>query len=239
MSAFFMHLGASSCFSVEGKSWDFLWKHSWAMSLTSQGCTEHPKAHPQVLVHLQSKPSVKNNSCRNCTDFCAILSFLVAHILLLTCSPVLLHNWWEASGKSHWNRQIVLIKKTWTRIFRSAVVWASFTIFRVLLPFSFPTAELFSCHCISISNFLSSGLPRELSSTRSHLFLRSQWHFSRIAQSPAIQPLELGTGVYCWASEITSHWITFLKRYVQSKSLPHLVCFFGSCQSVFHLVPPW
>lgn len=141
MSAFFTHSGALSCFSVEGKSWAFLWKHSCAMSLTSQGCTGHPWAHPQALVHLQLKPSVKMNSCRNCTAFCSILSFLVAHILLLTCS-LSPHSWWEASGKSHWIRQIILIKKTWTRIFRSAAVWASFTLFRIFLPFSFPTGEL-------------------------------------------------------------------------------------------------
>lgn len=81
-----MHSGALSCFAVEGKSWAFLGKHSWAKPLTSQGGSGHPWAHPQALLHLHLKPSVRNNSCRNCTGFCAILSFLVAHILLLTCS---------------------------------------------------------------------------------------------------------------------------------------------------------
>lgn len=93
MSAFFTHSDALSYFSIEGKSWAFLWKRSSAMSLTSQGLRKLqeraglPGAHPQALARLQLKPFAKINSCqilcRSCAGFCTIFSLLVARVLLL------------------------------------------------------------------------------------------------------------------------------------------------------------
>lgn len=93
MSAFFTHSHALSYFSIEGKSWAFLWKHCCAMSLTSQGLrklqerTGLPWAHPQALAHLHLKPFAKINSCqvlcRNCATFCTVFSLLDACIFLL------------------------------------------------------------------------------------------------------------------------------------------------------------
>lgn len=80
--------------------------------------------------------------------------------LLLSC--------WELSSTWHWYRQIILMMKTWNRVFRVLQFGALLSCF---CPFFFPTVDLCSCH---IFTFFSCGFslfwPKELSSI---VFIRS------------------------------------------------------------------